>query len=217
MPPPLQGIDVLQQAVPKHNVRNARALPMLVANVIQICIGNKKRPLNSLLLRTIRRYILNSQSGVLSNKEKLRCKSSNIIYTGKTKKQEALPDTIVQWEFTSFSLKELLWWVTPIVTEHNKQMVVRDWATPIFTEHNNHFLERRAVISRSTLRTANVMLLFLMAKKSKKHCPTQLSSGNLQVSCLTSYGFARGRHISKESSLYRSYCKQHTPSGDFMG
>ena len=44
-------------------------------------------------------------------------------------------------------------------------MVVRDWATPIFTEHNNHFLERWAVISRSTLRTANVMLLFLMTKK----------------------------------------------------
>ena len=44
-----------------------------------------------------------------------------------------------QWKFTSFSLKELLWWVTPIFTEHNRQMVVRDWATPIFTEHNNHF------------------------------------------------------------------------------
>lgn len=33
MPSPLQGIDELQQTVPKHNVRNARALPMLVANV----------------------------------------------------------------------------------------------------------------------------------------------------------------------------------------
>ncbi|MBR4620572.1 MAG: hypothetical protein IKO46_06285 [Salinivirgaceae bacterium] len=31
--PPLQGIDVLQKAAPKLNVRNARALPMLVANV----------------------------------------------------------------------------------------------------------------------------------------------------------------------------------------
>ena len=31
--PPLQGIDVLQNAAPKHNVRNARALPMLTANV----------------------------------------------------------------------------------------------------------------------------------------------------------------------------------------
>ncbi len=141
-----------------------------------------------------------------------------LFFYWQNKKQEALPDTIVQWEFTSFSLKELLWWVTPIVTEYNRQMVVRDWATPIFTEHNNHFLERWAAISRSTLRTANVMLLFLLAKqKSKKHCPTQLSSGNLQVSCLKSYGFARGRHISKESSLYRSYCKQHTPSDDFMG
>ena len=32
--PPLQGIDVLPKAAPKHNVRNARALPMLNANVV---------------------------------------------------------------------------------------------------------------------------------------------------------------------------------------